>query len=55
MDTTEAVDAWYDRINNPGYDFDKPGYYNNPGTGHFTQIVWKDSCKIGCGVAGEGL
>jgi hypothetical protein len=52
----EAVDEWYCEIN--VYDFDHPvvtggttfGCDNNPDkvTGHFTQVVWRDSTKLGC-------
>ncbi|KAF7723030.1 hypothetical protein EC973_002406 [Apophysomyces ossiformis] len=42
----EAITAWYDEY--------KLYNYNNPGfsgkTGHFTQIVWKGTTEIGCGV-----
>lgn len=31
------------------YDFNKPGY--SSATGHFTQIVWKGTGKIGCASA----
>lgn len=31
------------------YDFDNPVYDNK--VGHFTQMVWKDSTMLGCGVA----
>ena len=48
-----ATDLWYAEVNDPGYDFEMPGFHQNPGTGHFTQIVWKDTKKVGCGVAGS--
>uniref|UniRef100_A0A3B3Z6V5 SCP domain-containing protein n=1 Tax=Periophthalmus magnuspinnatus TaxID=409849 RepID=A0A3B3Z6V5_9GOBI len=46
----EAVDSWYSEIKD--YNFKKPGYNNN--TGHFTQVVWKDSTELGVGVASSG-
>ncbi len=43
---------WYDEI--AFYDYSNPGK-NKPGTtnaiGHFTQLVWKDSTGLGCGLA----
>ena len=48
--TTAATDMWYNEVNDPGYDFSDPGFKG--GTGHFTQVVWKGSTKLGCGVAG---
>ena len=33
----------------PGYNYDKPGF--SPGTGHFTQVVWKSSTHVACAVA----
>lgn len=41
---TKALDAWYDEIDE--YDFSNPGFGES--TGHFTQVVWKDSSKLGC-------
>merc|ERR1719503_335012 len=41
---TKATDMWYDEIKD--YDFAKPEYSDK--TGHFTQVVWKDSTKLGC-------
>ena len=36
---------------NPGYDYEKGKYASNEGsnTGHFTQLVWKDSRELGMG------
>ena len=43
---TNSVDSWYNEVND--YDFSNPGFKS--GTGHFTQLVWKGSQKLGCGV-----
>ena len=43
---TQATDAWYEEVSD--YDFSNPGYKS--GIGHFTQLVWKDSQQLGCGV-----
>jgi uncharacterized protein YkwD len=48
--TTTAADTvamWYSEV--AKYDFTKPGF--NPDTGHFTQVVWKGSTQLGCGMA----
>ncbi|XP_071502492.1 Golgi-associated plant pathogenesis-related protein 1-like [Diadema antillarum] len=42
-----ASKAFYDEINN--YNFSNPGFTS--GTGHFTQLVWKSSLRVGIGVA----
>ena len=42
-----ASQEWYNEVSD--YDFDNPGFKS--GTGHFTQLVWKGSKKIGCGAA----
>ena len=47
--TACATDMWYEELNDPGYDFKNPGF--GMGTGHFTQVVWKGSTKLGCGFA----
>ena len=44
-----ATTDWYDEIKQ--YDFN--GDYQN-GTGHFTQVVWKNTREVGFGVANEG-
>jgi uncharacterized protein YkwD len=43
-DFPAAVKAWYDEISQ--YNFANPGW--SSGTGHFTQVVWRDSIKLGC-------
>ena len=39
------VYLWYSEISS--YNFSNPGFSKS--TGHFTQVVWKDSIQIGCG------
>ncbi|XP_004072834.1 Golgi-associated plant pathogenesis-related protein 1-like [Oryzias latipes] len=46
----DAVDAWYSEIKD--YNFKKPG--SQSGTGHFTQVVWKESKELGLGMATDG-
>ncbi|XP_078106421.1 Golgi-associated plant pathogenesis-related protein 1-like [Sander vitreus] len=46
----EAVDSWYSEIKN--YNWSRPGFSGN--TGHFTQVVWKDSKELGVGMATDG-
>ena len=41
------VDMLYKEVKK--YNFSSPGYI--PGTGHFSEIVWKSSKQLGCGVA----
>ncbi len=43
----EATDAWYNEIKL--YNFNRPGF--SMSTGHFTQVVWKGSQKLGAGFA----
>jgi Cysteine-rich secretory protein family. len=37
----------YNEIRN--YDFDNVDRSGNNGSGHFTQLVWKESTEVGCG------
>lgn len=48
--TNIATKMWYDEVTNPGYNFSSPGF--SSGTGHFTQVVWKASTELGCGISG---
>ena len=43
----DSTDSWYNEV--VDYDFNEPGFTS--GTGHFTQLVWKGSQQLGCGVA----
>lgn len=43
----EATNMWYSEVKD--YRFDKLGFGGN--TGHFTQVVWKDSVELGMGRA----
>lgn len=40
-----AVKVWYNE--NVNYSYEDPGFSSR--TGHFTQVVWKSTRKIGCG------
>ncbi|MFI1465269.1 CAP family protein [Nocardia carnea] len=44
-----GTQMWYDEIQS--YDFDNPGF--SMATGHFTQMVWKASTRLGIGHASE--
>ena len=44
---SQAIEAWYNEVKD--YNYDRPGF--SAATGHFTQVVWKSSTRLGCGVA----
>lgn len=43
---SSVIDGWYGEVDQ--YNYNNPGF--SMSTGHFTQIVWKSTTKIGCGV-----
>ncbi|XP_036328945.1 Golgi-associated plant pathogenesis-related protein 1-like [Rhagoletis pomonella] len=46
----DAVRSWYDEVQD--YNFHGGGF--SQGTGHFTQVVWRDSKRLGVGMAKRG-
>jgi pathogenesis-related protein 1 len=50
LSPTKPVDSWYSEITQ--YDFNNPiGSYKTGKVLHFTQVVWRGSSQLGCGVA----
>ncbi|MFO0619401.1 MAG: CAP domain-containing protein [Polyangiaceae bacterium] len=47
---SKSVELWYGESSQ--YDFAHGGFSMT--TGHFTQLVWKDSARLGCGTASCG-
>uniref|UniRef100_A0A8C1S6W1 GLI pathogenesis-related 2 n=1 Tax=Cyprinus carpio TaxID=7962 RepID=A0A8C1S6W1_CYPCA len=45
-----TVESWYSEIKD--YNFSRPGFSSK--TGHFTQVVWKDTNEVGVGLATDG-
>ncbi|KAI7885307.1 PR-1-like protein, partial [Lichtheimia hyalospora FSU 10163] len=41
----EAITDWYNE--QAQYDFSNPGWTEE--TGHFSQLIWKSTSKVGCG------
>jgi uncharacterized protein YkwD len=46
---TQSVDAWYGEIKDYTFGEDIPSNFGK--VGHFTQVVWKGTRKLGCGAA----
>uniref|UniRef100_A0A383WF23 SCP domain-containing protein n=1 Tax=Tetradesmus obliquus TaxID=3088 RepID=A0A383WF23_TETOB len=44
-----AIDSWYNEV--AYYNFSNPGFYTNYNAGHFTQVVWLATSRIGCATA----
>ena len=44
-DVPDAVRIWYSEVNS--YRYDSPGFSHD--TGHFTQIVWRETSEVGVG------
>ena len=42
----QATEMWYNEVKK--YDYNRPGF--SMATGHFTQVVWKNSRQFGIGV-----
>lgn len=56
LPATELVQEWYDEIQYtwggtvPSFDASTPAGHM---TGHYTQVVWKSSTKVGCGMSSQ--
>ncbi|KAL5006300.1 hypothetical protein ScPMuIL_015106 [Solemya velum] len=50
---TDVIKAWYDERDH--YDFNAGAAVGNKVIGHYTQLVWADSNKIGCGFSVCGV
>ena len=37
-EAVRATQDWYNELKTPGYDFNNPGSYENPCSGHLTQV-----------------
>ena len=48
---SRPVQSWYDEIKD--YNFKNPKAAPFHKVGHFTQVVWKKSTRLGCGQAGS--
>ncbi|CAL8250276.1 unnamed protein product [Boreogadus saida] len=48
----EAVEEWYGEVKD--YEYNSPGPGTKGTTGHFTQVVWKETTEVGVGLATDG-
>ncbi|GIL67265.1 hypothetical protein Vafri_20688 [Volvox africanus] len=52
----EAVTAWYHEVDDYDFDAERPLAANwRKGIGHFTQVVWKSTSLVGCGVGAQDV
>uniref|UniRef100_F6U003 Cysteine rich secretory protein 2 n=2 Tax=Monodelphis domestica TaxID=13616 RepID=F6U003_MONDO len=49
MHWSKAIQAWHDEVSN--FEYGKGPIDPNQPVGHYTQVVWHSSFKVGCGVA----
>jgi len=51
-DFTQAINLWYNEVTDPGFDKNniEPFKYVS-GAGHYTQVAWATSNRVGCGYA----
>jgi uncharacterized protein YkwD len=47
LSAKQSVRMWYNEVSS--YNYGKPGF--SARTGHFTQVIWKNSTEVGCGKA----
>ncbi|KAH8378041.1 hypothetical protein KR093_008655, partial [Drosophila rubida] len=50
LNGADVVKSWYNEIKQ--YNWNRPSFQYN--TGHFTQVIWKSSHKLGVGYAKKG-
>ena len=49
VDYLDAINAWYSE--KPYYNYANNSCESGQMCGHYTQIIWKDSTEVGCGMA----
>lgn len=50
-DCENAVTAWYNEVKKPGFNHGHISPFRfDHGTGHYTQVVWSESDRVGCGL-----